>query len=131
MESALLATAANVRAGRAGRAGAVGGWTGAASAVRGWWLGTSAAARQVQDSRQACTGTVLRVLVTGQAVGPGGDTFDYQDNSPDNFYGTIGGDASRSGMIEVQIPSAATSSLYLLYRPQIAQETGLTRLKIG
>ena len=66
-----------------------------------------------------------------QLVGPGGDTFGYQDNSPDNFYGTIGGHASRSGMIEFQIPSAAASSLYLLYRPEIARETVLTRLKIG
>ena len=66
-----------------------------------------------------------------QLVGPGGDTFGYQDNSPDNFYGTIGGHASRSGRIEFQIPSAAASSLYLLYRPEIAKETVLTRLKIG
>jgi len=66
-----------------------------------------------------------------QLVGPGGDTFGYQDNSPDNFYGTIGGHASRSGMIEFQIPSAAASSLYLLYRPEIAKETVLTRLKVG
>jgi hypothetical protein len=64
-------------------------------------------------------------------VGPGGDTFGYQDNSPDNFYGTIGAHASRSGMIEFQIPSAAASSLYLLYRPEIATETVLTRLKLG
>jgi hypothetical protein len=66
-----------------------------------------------------------------QLVGPGGDTFGYQDNSPDNFYGTIGAHASRSGTIEFQIPSAAASRLYLLYRPEIAKETVLTQLKIG
>lgn len=66
-----------------------------------------------------------------QLVGPGGDTFGYQDNSPDDFYGTIGAHASRSGTIEFQIPSAAGSSVYLLYRPETAKETVLTRLKIG
>jgi len=60
-----------------------------------------------------------------------GDTFGYQDNSSNIFYGTIGAHASRSGMIEFQIPSAAASDLYLLYRPEIARETVLTRLKIG
>jgi hypothetical protein len=66
-----------------------------------------------------------------QLVGPGGDIFGYQDNSSDTFYGTIGTHTSRSGMIEFQIPSAAASSLYLLYRPEIAAETVLTRLKVG
>jgi hypothetical protein len=65
-----------------------------------------------------------------QLIGPGGDTFGYQDNSPDAFYGTIGAHASRRGTIEFQIPSAAASSLYLLYRPEIAKETVLTQLKI-
>ncbi len=66
-----------------------------------------------------------------QLVGPGGDAFGYQDNSSDTFYGTIGAHASRSGMIEFQIPSAAASDLYLLYRPEVAKETVLTWLKIG
>lgn len=64
-------------------------------------------------------------------VGPGGDTFGYQDNSPDNFYGTIDAHASRRGTIEFEIPAAAALNLYLLYRPEIATETVLTRLKIG
>lgn len=66
-----------------------------------------------------------------QLVGPGGDTFGYQDNSSDTFYGTIGAHASRSSTIEFQIPAAAGSDLYLLYRPEIATETVLTRLTIG
>jgi hypothetical protein len=65
-----------------------------------------------------------------QLVGPGGDIFG-QDNSSDTFYGTMGAHTYRSGMIEFQIPSAAASSLYLLYRPEIAAETVLTRLKVG
>jgi len=64
-------------------------------------------------------------------IGAEGDTFGNQDNNSDTFYSTIGAHASRSGMIEFQIPSAAASDLYLLYRPEIAKETVLTRLKIG
>ncbi|HYZ57794.1 MAG TPA: hypothetical protein VE733_30425 [Streptosporangiaceae bacterium] len=66
-----------------------------------------------------------------QLVGPQGDTFGHQDNSSDNFYHTIGAHASRSGMIEFGIPAAAASSLYLLYRPEIATETALIRLRVG
>ena len=66
-----------------------------------------------------------------QLVGPGGDAFGYQDNSPDGFYRSIGAHASRNGTIEFQIPAAAGSSLYLLYRPEIATETVLTPLKPG
>ncbi len=64
-------------------------------------------------------------------VGPGGDSFAYQTNSSDNFYRTIGAHTSSSGMIEFEIPAAAASSLYLLYRPEIAKETALIRLKVG
>ena len=64
-------------------------------------------------------------------IGPGGDTFGYQDNSPDNFYGTIGAHASRGGTIEFEVPAAAASGLYLLYRPEIAKEAVLTRLHVG
>ena len=64
-------------------------------------------------------------------MGREGDTFGYRGNRSGTFYGAIGAHASRSGMIEFQIPSAAASGLYLLYRPEIARETVLTRLKIG
>jgi hypothetical protein len=64
-------------------------------------------------------------------IGREGDTFGYQDNSSDTFSGTIGAHASRRGLLEFRIPSAAASDLYLLYRPEIARETVLTRLKIG
>jgi hypothetical protein len=63
-----------------------------------------------------------------QLIGPEGDSFDYQTNSSDNFYGTIGAHASSSGMIEFEVPTAAASSLYLMYRPGIASGTVLTRL---
>ena len=66
-----------------------------------------------------------------QLMGPEGDTFGYQYNSSDNFYGTIAAHATRSGTIVFQVPTAATSSLRLLYRPEIATETAITLLKIS
>ena len=67
-----------------------------------------------------------------ELIGAEGDTFgDQGNNSLDNFYGAIAAHAARSGRIDFEIPAAAASNLYLLYRPEIATETVLTRLKIG
>ncbi len=64
-------------------------------------------------------------------MGPEGDTFGYQYNSSDNFYGTITAHTTRSGTIMFQVPTAATSSLHLLYRPEIATETAIVLLKVS
>ncbi len=64
-------------------------------------------------------------------MGPEGDTFGYQYNSSDNFYGTISAHTTRSGTIMFQVPTAATSSLHLLYRPEIATETAIVLLKVS
>jgi len=64
-------------------------------------------------------------------IGLEGDTFSQQDNSAHGFYGSIAAHTSRSGTVGFEIPTAAASSLYLLYRPEIATETVLTRLKVG
>src|SRR5207249_3111887 len=66
-----------------------------------------------------------------QLTGSEGDTFGYQYNSPDNFYGTIAAHTTRNGTIVFQVPTAATSSLRLLYRPEIATETAIILLKIS
>ena len=66
-----------------------------------------------------------------QLMGPEGDTFGYQYNSSDNFYGTIAAHTTRGGAIVFQVPTAATSSLRLLYRPEIAAETAIILLKIS
>ncbi len=66
-----------------------------------------------------------------QLIGPEGDTFGYQSNSSDNFYGTIAAHTTRSGTIMFQVPTAATSSLRLLYRPEIATETAIILVKIA
>jgi len=66
-----------------------------------------------------------------QLMGPEGDAFGYQYNSSDNFYGTIAAHRTRSGTIVFQVPTAATSSLRLLYRPEIATETAIILLKIS
>src|SRR5947207_6881932 len=66
-----------------------------------------------------------------QLMGPEGDTFGYQYNSPDNFYGPIAAHTTRSGTIMFQVPTAAASSLRLLYRPEIATETAIILLKVS
>jgi hypothetical protein len=66
-----------------------------------------------------------------QLVGPEGDTFGYQYNSSDNFYGTIAAHTTSSGTIVFQMPAAAASGLRLLYRPEIAPETAIILLKIS
>ena len=74
---------------------------------------------------------IMSQLTFFQSMGPEGDTFGYQYNSSDNFYGTITAHATRSGTIVFQVPTAATSSLRLLYRPEIATETAIILLKIS
>jgi hypothetical protein len=66
-----------------------------------------------------------------QLIGPEGDTFSYQYNSSDNFYGTIAVRTTRSGTIVFQVPAFATSSLHLLYRPEIGTETVITSLTLS
>ncbi len=66
-----------------------------------------------------------------QLMGPEGDIFGYQYNSSDNFYGTIAAHTTRSGIIVFQLPAAATSSLRLLYRPEIASETAIVLLTVS
>jgi hypothetical protein len=66
-----------------------------------------------------------------ELIGPGGDSFSYQDKVTAGFYGTIGAHASRSGTIEFPIPTAAVTGLYLQYRPEIAAEVVITRLNVG
>lgn len=65
------------------------------------------------------------------AIGSEGDTFGPQDNSSGDFYRTIDARGSRSGTIDFEVPAAAASDLYLLYRPEVTAETMLTRLKAG
>ncbi len=66
-----------------------------------------------------------------QLMATEGDTFGYQANGFDNFYGTIAAHTTRSGTIVFQVPAAATSGLRLLYRPEIATETAIILLKIS
>jgi len=66
-----------------------------------------------------------------QLLGPEGDTFGSKYHSSDNFYGPIAAHTTRSGTIVFQVPTTATSSLRLLYRPEIATETALIWLKIS
>lgn len=60
-----------------------------------------------------------------------GDVFGLQGNTAADFFRGIDPHASRTGFIEFDIPAAAASGLYLLYRPENATETVLTRLNTG
>ena len=64
-------------------------------------------------------------------IGPEGDTFGNQYNSSDSFYGAIAAYTSRRGHVSFKVPKAATSTLRLLYRPEVATETAIVPLKIG
>lgn len=65
-----------------------------------------------------------------QLIGTEGDTFAYQYNSSDNFYGNVTANGSRSGTVVFQVPSAAAHNLHLLYRPEVAAETALVSLNV-
>src|ERR1700730_2565243 len=65
-----------------------------------------------------------------QLMGPEGDVFGYQYNSSDNFYGAIAAHTTRSGTIVFELPTAAASSLRLLYRSEIATETTIISLRV-
>ena len=75
--------------------------------------------------------TIMNQSTFYQLMGPEGDIFGYQYNSSDTFYGTIAAHTTRAGMIVFQLPTAATSSLRLLYRPEIASETVITLLIVS
>ncbi len=66
-----------------------------------------------------------------QLMGPEGDIFGYQYNSSDTFYGSIAARTTRNGTIVFQLPAAATSSLRLLYRPEVASETAIIVLTVS
>ncbi len=65
-----------------------------------------------------------------QLMGTEGDTFTYQYNSSDSFYGTVPAHSSHSGTVVFQIPSAAAHHLRLLYRPEVTAETALVLLNV-
>ena len=65
-------------------------------------------------------------------MGPEGDTFNYQYNSSDNFYGTVAAHTTRQGSITFQVPTTATTTnLSLMYRSEIVAETAIVSLKIA
>jgi hypothetical protein len=74
---------------------------------------------------------IMNQSIFFELTGSEGDTFGYQYNSSDTFYGPIAAHTSRSGTIVFQVPTAATSGLHLLYRPEIATETAIILLNIS
>jgi len=65
-----------------------------------------------------------------QLMSTEGDTFTYQSNSSDTFYGDMSAHSSRDGTIVFQIPKAAASNLRLLYRPEVETESVLMPLNV-
>ena len=65
-----------------------------------------------------------------QLMGAEGDTFSYQYNSSDNFYGPVAAQSARTGTISFEIPAAAATNLRLLYHSEVATETVLVTLKV-
>jgi hypothetical protein len=61
-------------------------------------------------------------------IASGGDVFDHQDNSSDDFYGPIGPKTSRTGLIEFQIPTSKVIAFQLLYRPDVSADAVLAQL---
>lgn len=61
-------------------------------------------------------------------IASGGDVFDHQDNSSDTFYGPIGPNSSRIGLIEFEIPSAKATGFQLLYRPDVSKDAVIAQL---
>jgi hypothetical protein len=75
--------------------------------------------------------TIMNLSTFFQLMGPEGDTFAYQYNSSDDFYGTIAAHTTHRGQVVFQVPAAASLSLSLLYRPEIATETAIVQLKVS
>jgi hypothetical protein len=80
--------------------------------------------------QNTCDKAIMNQSTFFRLVGSEGDTFGYQYHSSDNFYGTIAAHTTRSGTIVFQVPTAATSGLYLLYRPEVATETVIVLLEV-
>jgi hypothetical protein len=66
-----------------------------------------------------------------ELLGPEADAFSPKSGTSADFYRPIAAHASRRGTIKFEIPAAAASDLHLLYRPEIATETVLIRVKAG
>lgn len=62
---------------------------------------------------------------------PGGDIFSGTAPGAGSFYDPIGSGASRSAVLQFQVPAAAASGLFLLYRPENGADAVLTRLQVS
>lgn len=73
-------------------------------------------------------GTIENQATFFQLIGTGGDFF-AQTNSSDNFYGVIAAHSARSGTINFQMPTAAATSLRMMYRSEVPSEAVILQLK--
>src|SRR6516165_10286456 len=66
-----------------------------------------------------------------ELIGPDGDTFANRSSDSGPFYGSIGGHAVRTGIVEFEVPKAATSGLNLIYRPGPNAQAAMLSLKVA
>jgi hypothetical protein len=66
-----------------------------------------------------------------QLTGAGGDTFAARTNSADPFFAAVEPRTTHRGSVDFEVPSATTSGLHLLYRPELAAEAVIVPLSIA
>jgi hypothetical protein len=65
-----------------------------------------------------------------ELIGPDGDIFGYRSPDSGPFFGTVAGHAIRNGVVEFEVPKAATSGLSLIYRPGPKAQPAILTLKV-
>lgn len=81
--------------------------------------------------RNTSAKTIMNQSTFFELLASEGDAFGSPSSNSDSFYSTIAAHTTRSGTIVFQVPTAAASGLSLFYRPEIATETVIVRLKIS
>jgi hypothetical protein len=74
---------------------------------------------------------ILNQSVSFELIGPDGDTFASRSADSGPFYGTVAGHGARTGVVEFEVPKAATSGLSLIFRPGPNAQAAMLSLKVA
>jgi Domain of unknown function (DUF4352) len=66
-----------------------------------------------------------------QLISAEGDTFGLQSDAPQEFFGSIAAQSSRSGTITFQVPAGALNGMRLMYRPDVSSDTTFVPLNLS
>ncbi len=66
-----------------------------------------------------------------QLMSAEGDAFGLQSDAPQNFFGSIASQSSRSGTITFEVPAGALNGMRLMYRPDVSSETIFVPLNLS